>query len=359
MPKPLSLIAAQIYGAIQGVRAGLYAKGLLKSHTLPCKVVCVGNLTAGGTGKTPMIMYLARLLQKAGYQPVILSRGYRGALENTGGMVSDTERVLLGSEDAGDEPYLLACRLPGVPVLVGKNRYQNGLKAINNFKPDVILLDDGFQHLQLNRDLNLLLMDASRPLDNGHVIPAGMLREKPRALNRAGAVVFTRSANGQNGFNQIASFIAEDKSLPYFTTNHKSYSYFVPAGADLTRSFANPGEMHDTISAAASGHHKVFVFSGIAKNQSFLDSLAAQGLTVTGRQAFADHYAYTDKDLADLCCKAADSGATLLATTEKDHAKLQGKAPMDMVVNGVGMDFFGREEEFARYFLQALGLASA
>ena len=350
----LKYIISAAYGNIQAARAYLYAKGCLSAKKLPCKVVCVGNLTAGGTGKTPMIMYLAGLLQQHDIPAVILSRGYRGALEHKGGLVSDRERVLRSAAEAGDEPYLLACRLKGVPVYVGRGRYENGLKAVEAFKPAVILLDDGYQHLQLKRDLNLLLMDADKPLDNGYVIPRGMLREKPRALNRAQAVVFTRGHDGQDSYDLVAPYVEGREPLPHFVSGHRAGCYLVPPQTDLAQAFNSKPDEPAVV--FGNSRPKVFVFSGIAKNQSFLAGARQAGLNVAGARFFPDHYAYTAEDFRRLQNAAQDAGAEMLVTTEKDHAKLQGRLAVPLAVFGVQINFFGREQAFNDYFLQALNL---
>lgn len=344
---------SRIYGGIQSTRAAKYADGRLKSEVLPCDVICVGNLTAGGTGKTPMIMYLARLLRKNDLRVVILSRGYKGSLEKSSGVASDFEKVLLGYKAAGDEPYLLACRLPGVPVIVGRNRYQNGLLAARMFDPDVILLDDGFQHLQLKRDLNLLLMDTQSPLDNGQILPGGMLREDPVAVNRADAVVFTRSPDGQGNYGAIAPYVESERILPHFVCRHKNYSYWVPRYADLGQSFM---AVKDFFVPVMQEFPKAFVFSGLAQNDSFVTSLKAAGMDVVGSESFPDHYPYTTEDIENLNFRARGRGAKIIVTTEKDHARMQGKLDIDMVVLGVELDFFGKENLFNDYILNTIGL---
>lgn len=346
---------SSVYGAIQSARATMYARGFCSAQKLSCRVVCVGNLTAGGSGKTPMIMYLARLLQQRGFTVVVLSRGYKGRLEQTGGLVSNGVNVLRNAQDAGDEPYLLACRLKGVPVYVGRRRYLNGLKAVETFKPTVILLDDGYQHLQLYRDFNLLLMDAAKPLDNGNVIPLGMLREKPAAINRAQAVVFTRGKSEQESYANVAPYIAGASALPHFMSGHKPYGYLVNKESDLATAFIN-AKIYDEPAQLFNKPVKVFAFAGIAKNQSFLESLSATGLEVVGTRFFNDHHNYTAEDLALIQREAREAGANMLAATEKDHAKLTGRLVLDLAVFGVQIDFFGREQAFNDYFLKALAL---
>lgn len=352
----LKYAAAKIYGGIQAKRAAMYQSGRCHANALPCKVVCVGNLTAGGTGKTPMIMYLVQLLQRHNIPAVILSRGYKGGWEQTGGLVSNLDKVLATPEQAGDEPYLLACRLKGTPVYVGRKRYANGLKAMETFNPTVILLDDGYQHLQLARDFNLLLMDATHPLDNGCVIPLGMLREKPTAVNRARAIVFTRGRDGaeEQSYNEVAPYVT-GAPRPHFVSGHKPYCYLVKAGNDLGLGFCNVNEFAVPETVLEKGV-KVFAFSGIAKNQSFLDSLNTAGVEIVGSRFFNDHYAYCPHDLTALEQAAREAGAEILATTEKDHAKLKGQLGLDLAVFGVQMDFFGKEQAFDAYFLEALQL---
>lgn len=344
---------SRIYGGIQSARAAKYADGRLKSEVLPCDVICVGNLTAGGTGKTPMIMYLARLLQKNDLRVVILSRGYKGSLEKSSGVVSNTEKVLLGFREAGDEPYLLACRLPGVPVIVGRDRYQNGLLALRMFDPDVILLDDGFQHLQLTRDLNLLLMDTQKPLDNGQILPGGMLREDPSAVNRADAVVFTRSPDGQGNYSAIAPYVESERILPHFVCRHKNYCYWVPKFSDLSTGFV---DVKDFFIPAMNEFPKAFVFSGLARNESFVESLKAAGVDVVGSESFPDHYTYTTADIENLNFRARGRGAKIIVTTEKDHARIQGSLDVDMVVLGVELDFFSKASLFNDYILNTIGI---
>ncbi|MBI5810633.1 MAG: tetraacyldisaccharide 4'-kinase, partial [Deltaproteobacteria bacterium] len=163
-----------LYGASVRMRASLFAIGLIKTKRLPCRVVSIGNLTVGGSGKTPMVMHMADILQKKGRRVVILCRGYKGSAKGVNA-VSDGRTVLLGYKEAGDEPYLLARRLKGVPVVVGRDRYKSGLYAIEAFSPDVILLDDGFQHIRLARDVNILLVDSKEGFGNGHLLPRGLL----------------------------------------------------------------------------------------------------------------------------------------------------------------------------------------
>lgn len=186
-----------LYGGAHRLRCVAYQRGWRRTHRLSCPVVSIGNLVAGGTGKTPMTQFIARHAQHLGYHPVILSRGYKGRAERKGGVVSDGTTVLMTPEMAGDEPFMLASSLTGIPVIVGQDRYRSGCLAIKQFQPDLILLDDGFQHIRLARDLNILLLDNHRPMGNGYLLPRGILREPLAAIKRADVVVFTRAEKGQ------------------------------------------------------------------------------------------------------------------------------------------------------------------
>ena len=171
---------------------------LIPSHQLPCKVICIGNLTVGGTGKTPMTMHVAQELKRLGYNTAIVSRGYRGGAEGRGGIVSDGQSIQMGPEQAGDEPFMMARSLSGIPVIVGKNRYAAGMLAVSEFQSDVIVLDDGFQHLRLKRDIDLVLLDRLHPFGNSYLLPRGTLREPISSLERGSACILTRCRTNRN-----------------------------------------------------------------------------------------------------------------------------------------------------------------
>ena len=207
--------------------------GLRRRGRLPISILSIGNLTVGGTGKTPMTQYLCRCLQAHGKRVAILSRGHGGESQSVR-LVSDlTGPVLLSAAEAGDEPVLLARTLPGVPVLVGKDRRLSGREALRRFGLDALVLDDGFQFWQLQRDLDIVLLDARCPFDNGFSLPRGLLREPKRHLRRAGIVVATRS--GGLTVPERESLIAQIRDLapnaPLFFADHRAVG-FVPV-ADL------------------------------------------------------------------------------------------------------------------------------
>ena len=194
---PVALLAA-LWAGHPPPGAGRYAAGLLPSRKLPRPVISVGNLTVGGTGKTPTVAMLARHFISRGKRVVVLSRGYGGRQTAWGGGGFHWKlALLLSPEEAGDEPYLLASTVPGLAVVVGADRYRAGLLAMEQLKPDIFILDDGYQHLRLKRDLNILLLDSRHPFGNGRMLPAGLLREPQSAAERADLIMYTRCSDGE------------------------------------------------------------------------------------------------------------------------------------------------------------------
>ncbi|NTV54742.1 MAG: tetraacyldisaccharide 4'-kinase, partial [Syntrophaceae bacterium] len=187
-----------VYGVLVRLRAGAYAVGLFRTKRLPCRVISVGNITLGGTGKTPTVINIGGLMQQHGRRPLVLSRGYGRKDESATTVVSDGVSLFLNPSVGGDEPSLIANRLARVPVVVGSDRYRAGTFAVGRFHPDCVILDDGFQHIRLARDLNIALIDASDPFGGGMLFPAGILREPPSALERADVVVITRVAQADD-----------------------------------------------------------------------------------------------------------------------------------------------------------------
>lgn len=318
------------YGGAMALRAALYRRGVYRCRRLCCPVVSVGNLTVGGTGKTPMVVYLARRLHRSGLRPVVISRGYGGSAQRTCGIVSDGTRRLLSPGAAGDEPWMVADLLPGVPVVVGKDRFCAGNLARKAFSPDVILLDDGFQHLRLHRDLNLLLLDAQAPLGNRRIFPRGRLREPAGAASRADAIVLTRSEDPCAPLPEELAASRAVAALPVFRAVHTVLLRRIAAPARSR----TPGGA--ALSASGLAGRRVFGFSGIADNEAFAASIRRLGGRPVSVRAFADHHRYQKRDLAAL--QQAATGADLLATTEKDFARLGGRNPFDMALAVVGVE---------------------
>ncbi|MCF8095525.1 MAG: tetraacyldisaccharide 4'-kinase [Desulfobacteraceae bacterium] len=340
--------ASRLYGGAVKLRHACYSTGIIRARRLPCRVISVGNITTGGTGKTPMTVYMAEQLCRMGYRPAVLSRGYKGGAENNGAVVSDGYNLCADSQTAGDEPLLMACRLRGVPVLVGGNRYKSGMRAMTEFDPDIIVLDDGFQHLRLHRDLDLALIDAKRGIGNGYLLPRGGLREPVSGLRRADAVVLTRSRNTPEGGGAALPCLPE---VPVFRADHVPYVAGIYSGNDhVPLSVSSLGESDEF---SFMHGQSVFAFSGIAQNTEFRDLLEERIGALAGFSAFADHYSYMDSDLRDIVKTAQNCSAELLATTEKDFVRIAGRLPgsFPVAVIGVRMAFIGRQEEekFVRF----------
>lgn len=299
------LAASWLYGAGHASRMSAYRAGIFKTRKLPCWVISVGNLTAGGTGKTPVVLSVARALTRRGRKVAVLSRGWGGRAPGPVTVVSDGENLRVHPPEAADEAYLLASRLPGVPVLTGKDRYALGERAAAEFGVEGVLLDDGFQHVQLDRDLNLLLLDADRPYGNGRLLPRGTLREPRGASARADGILITRADSPEP--ETQARLRREYPALPIVV------SRFVPDGVRDLES----GEEIDPIGK------RVFLVCGIARPSGFRQTAIQAGLEVAGLASFPDHHVYTPAEAAHLRERARTAGAEGLLTTEKDAVKLR------------------------------------
>lgn len=296
----------------RGLDAYLSAEriGLRRREKLPVPVVSIGNLTVGGTGKTPMTQWLCRRLTAQGKRVAVLSRGHGGDSQKTR-LVSDGAQVFLTAQQAGDEPVLLARTLPGVPVLVGKDRRKSGREALRRFSLDALVLDDGFQFWQLTRDLDIVLLDSRRPFDNGHSLPRGLLREPPRHLRRAGMVVVTRAdvldEAARESLRAQVSHFAPEASL--FFAAHRP--------VELVR--LGDGT---TLSPDALNGKRIVALSAIAQPQSFVQTVTeATGAQIVRHIARPDHARLGLDAAAEARSTVAALGADALVMTEKDAVK--------------------------------------
>ena len=344
-----------LYGATIRTRQWLYAHGVPAVHRVNCMVIAVGNLTAGGTGKTPMVIHLAQWLDSIGLRPVIVSRGYKGLHENTGAVVSDGRTLLCGAHAAGDEPYLMARLLGHVPVVVGKNRLAAARFAMRRFAPDVILLDDAFQHQRLARDINLLLLDGDAPLGNGYLLPRGPLREPVAALRRADAIIFTRSSQPPSAEQRVLTRMVHPR--PVFHTRHVPVLRGrIPAmqplhGADPLAAPTPPANILQD--------RPVFAFAALARNDTFWTTVAELGARIQGTMGFADHHCYCQKDIDLLIQAARLPGCRTLVTTDKDFVRLPDIAlPMDLVVLGVEINFGDDTDRWRQFIAERLQQAT-
>lgn len=304
-------------GIAAALRRSLYARGVLAQASLPRPVISVGNLAAGGTGKTPHVQFLARFFQGLGYSVAVLSRGYRRATRGVV-WVSRGEGPLVSALEGGDEPVLLSASLPGVAVLVGESRLAAGRACLESWPADLFLLDDGFQHLALRRDVDILLMDAERGLGNGFTLPFGPLREGPGAARFADALVVTKCADREAG-RRAAEAVSFPAGRPVALTRFTAAGFVDRSGR--TRP-APEGE--------------VAAFCGIACNRHFAKTLREAGVAVRTFFCFPDHAVYSERDLEKI--GRASQGLPLV-TTEKDLVRLPEAVPFDVIALRVRVEF--------------------
>ncbi|MFH1080925.1 MAG: tetraacyldisaccharide 4'-kinase [Pseudomonadota bacterium] len=301
---PLSLF----YRLAVFLRRLFFDLGLFKQHTTAVAVISVGNLTVGGTGKTPMVIMLAQRLQARGYRPAILSRGYGSKATSAVNIVSDGERILMDGAEAGDEPVLIARSARGVPVLTGAERITTAAAAVERLNANILILDDGFQHRRITRNIDIVLLDSANPFGNGFLFPAGPLREPLNALKRADMIVVTDSFDDAG---QIPMFIPEiPPEMPLFRATRR------PRG--LRRGGTDQPVPLDHLRGA-----RICAFSGIGAPDSFRQTLARLGADVVRFLSFPDHYCYDMEDLERIKQECTRAEASVIVTTEKDGVHLE------------------------------------
>ena len=338
------------YGGLVKLRENLYKKGFWQSKRLPCTVISIGNITVGGSGKTPMTIYMAELIKHLGYGVAIVSRGYKGQAEKIGGVVCDGRMICMGPDEAGDEPFMISERLKTVPVIVGQNRFQAGILAIKEFKPDVLLLDDAFQHLKLNRDIDLVLLDSKKPFGNTYLFPRGTLRETASALLRGDAVIFTRSGVGKlAALDQIKRIVPKK---PIFHSFHTPYISKIITGNSLqSPDRLNISSMYDF---DIFKRKRVVAFSGIASNDDFRRTIESFRCELENFSGFPDHHPYSNRELDEIVKSAMDLSAEFIFTTEKDYVRIAHKIkwPIDLVVIGIEISF-GKNDIAFKSFIKS------
>lgn len=313
-------ILGSTWGALARCRASLYEAGWLRRHTLERPVISVGALSVGGAGKTPTTALVASLLSEAGCRPAILSRGYKrsGA---TPLLVSrgDGRGPIVGVAEAGDEPFWLASVLPAVPVAVASRREEAAHVVLSTAAAaaDVFLLDDGFQHLRVCRDANLLVVNPERPFWDDAPMPVGRLRESPAAAARADGFLIV-------GADTESATRLHDRypKRPRFELTRQAPRCW---SLDEQIPEARPtGGIDEATEARIDG--PVFAFAGIARPERFFEDLEADGVVLKGRHAFPDHHEFRARDLGQVVDMARECGAATLVTTEKDAVRLPHEA---------------------------------
>jgi tetraacyldisaccharide 4'-kinase len=323
---PLSLP----YAAVAHLRARAYRKGILKQRRLSGVVISVGNLTAGGTGKTPMVLWIAERLLAEGKSVGILTRGYRGK------EIALDADLPASDNSTSDEVQLLKSRLgERVAFGIGANRFARG-QALARRGVEWFILDDGFQHMQLARDADIVLVDATNPFGGGRVLPAGRLREPRTGLSRADVIVITRSLRAP----AVEAAIQRDSDAPVFYAR------------TVLDSVAAPFHPHLTEQEARS--RRLFAFCGIGNPAAFIADLRDWGFQIAGHRFFPDHHRFSAREIAEIERQARAAGAEGVICTEKDSFNYQGLwRSMDLWVCTISMQM-DRPEDFWRAVLAAV-----
>lgn len=333
------------------------AYSLNRQVRLPGKVVSVGNITVGGTGKTPAVIAIAQEALKRGYYPVILTRGYKGNVKGPC-FVSKGKGPLLSVEEAGDEPFLMSEILKDVPIVKCADRYKGGMFAISNQQSAItnsrrlsvnqqflFILDDGFQHWRLYRDIDILLIDSSNPFGNKKLLPSGILRESLKEIKRANVIVLTktntpRQVSGSETLPEvlIKEISSYNPKMPIFLSRHEP---------TCLRTFSGKELPVDTLSGK-----NILGFCGIGNPDSFKNTLTTADVQLRDFITFRDHFKYTHKDISRIKAAAMKCGADWIVTTEKDIIRLRGiELPENLL--SLGIKFGINEKFYDKIFLEA------
>ena len=322
-----------LYTASVQLRNILYTRGVFKARRLPCRVISVGNIVVGGTGKTPAVIVIAEHLQREGMRVAILLRGYKRRVREKVTIVSDGEKVCASPIESGDEADMMAKHLSGVPIIVGKCRYLTGQVALERFKVDVLLLDDGFQHRQLARDVDILTIPATHPFGSPKkLLPAGTLREPPTALRRADLILLTHadtpniSAHAKKVVKGLAPNAPVLESIHQPTHLYPLAISSQQSAISMKPSLPTETEIRDPKAIPTDIKElkgkRVLAVCGIGNPDAFVATLMRCSVASVELLAFPDHHVYTEADKQRIDTAFQAAAADLIVTTQKDEQKL-------------------------------------
>lgn len=306
-----------VYCQLLELKLTFYRWGLLKQYKLDCHVISLGNITVGGTGKTPTAQRLAAAIRDMGYRVVILNRGYRAKWRGKVGVVSDGKKIYMSVAEAGDEAFLLAKNLPKVPVLIGADRAVTGKYAVDTLGAQVVILDDGYQHWRLIRDLDILLIDAINVFGNSYMLPRGTLREPLSHLDRADVCLLTKVDQAdENACARIKTTIAENNQHALIVESIHHPKCFIEI-ADWYKDIPSKSTEVDTLKGK-----QVTAVSAIGNPASFEQTISDIGAIVVESVRFPDHHDYTMAEMQDVLERAIEENAEAIIITEKDAVKI-------------------------------------
>lgn len=342
---PLTFLWESVYR----IRRSCYEYGVFKKRIFKVPVISVGNLSFGGTGKTPTIIWLADWLISRNLTPVVLTRGYKGQLEHSSGLLKSGQKFRLNPFDYGDEPLMISNKMARGAVIVGKKRGDNLLKYFSEVQPDVVLLDDGFQHLQIYRSFNLVLFDATMPLERYKVAPSGYLREGLSALKDADAIVVSRAD------------LVPEQQISQLLELISGHIHHRPAVALTRYEAVGVYDVHDNqvFSMEELKGLKAIAVTAIASPDSFYQYLENLGVEISEKVSFPDHYFFTPEDVNNLLIKASQEAAILLCS-EKDMVKMKRVSLDGRILSiKVKVEFMSGEKELTQALSKVLHLDSA
>jgi len=332
-------IFSVIYAFGVNIKLHLYKCGILQQHKLDCQVISLGNITVGGTGKTPTAQRLATIIRDMGYRVVILNRGYRAGWDGQVGLVSDGQKIYMTVTEAGDEAYLLAKSLPGIPVVIGRDRIITGQYAVQQLKAEVVILDDGYQHWQLARDLDIVLIDALNMFGNNFLLPRGTLREPLANLSRAQAFLLTK----------VDQSSGDARDIIHGTLARYNDKALVVESIHQPKCFVEIEEWYKglrttDVALETIRSKKVVALSAIGNPSSFEQTILDMGAAEVYGVRYADHHDYTMAEMQEIMQRGVDEQAYALITTEKDAVKIPAEfihsdRPLPLYVLSISVHF--------------------